>query len=164
MSYKTFKYINPDEFHNKELTLHDCIADKITFENKALRFYLPDGFWVTPHHKENLTNKVVRTDASVVNFTVEDINEITVRVFTKNTWCWSRKETAEIWHIDQLISAINNNKCTIEFITQYRTYGEQLWQCVIHSPKKPYYRECQIYLPNATANYCWNKLCLDREW
>ena len=34
-----FKNIDPDGFHNKELTLHDCIADKIQFENHTLRFY-----------------------------------------------------------------------------------------------------------------------------
>ena len=160
----TFKNIDPDEFHGKELTLHDCVADKIAFENNTLRFYLPNGFWITPHHGENSSDKVVRTDASVVDFSIKEIDEITVRVFIRNIWCWSRKETAEIWHIDQLISAVNSGKSTIEFITQYRTYGEQLWHCVIHSKKKPYYRECQLYLPNTTANFCWNDLRLECEW
>ena len=164
MANEHFKHIDPDEFHGKELTLHHCVANKIQFENGVLRFCLSDGFWVTTHLIANASEKVVRTDASVVDFLVEDIDEITVRVFTRKTWCWSRKETTEIWHVDQLISAINSKKCTIEFITQYRTYGEQMWHCVIHSKKKPYYRECQIYLPNTTATFCWNNLRLDREW
>ena len=85
MVNNNFNHIDPDEFHGKELTLHDCIADKISFENNTLRFYLPDGFWVTPHHEVNSFEKTVRTDASVVDFSIEDIDGISVRVFTSNT-------------------------------------------------------------------------------
>ena len=164
MTCENFKNIDPDEFHGKELTLHDCIADKISFENNTLRFYMPDGFWVTPHHKDNHCEKTVRTDASVVDFSIEDIDDITVRVFRRNTWWWSRKTIAEIWHMGQLISAVNSRKCTIEFITQYRSYYEQMWHCAIRFDKKPFYRECQLHLPNTKATFYWNNLCLDREW
>ena len=88
MAYENFKHIDPDAFHGKELTLHDCIADKISVEKGSLHFHLPDGFWVTPHHKENASGKTVRTDASTVSFSTEDIDEITVCVFTRDTWCW----------------------------------------------------------------------------
>ena len=53
MVNNNFNHIDPDEFHGKELTLHDCISDKISFKDNILRFYLPDGFWVTPHHEKN---------------------------------------------------------------------------------------------------------------
>lgn len=163
MVYENFKHIDPDEFHGKELTLHDCIADKILYKNSTLRFYLPDGFWVTPYHIANSSEKVVRTDASVVVFSIEDIDDIAVRVFSRNTWCWSQKTSVENWHAKQLISAVNSGKCTIEFIAQYRSYYEQMWHCSIRSNKKPYYRECQLHLPNTHATFCWNDLCLDRE-
>ena len=164
MTYKSFKHTDPDNFHGKELTLHDCISDKISYEDSILRFFLSDGFWVTPHHKENSSEKVVRTDASAVDFSIEDIDEVMVRVFTRNTWCWSRKTSVEIWNMEQLIALVNSGKCTIEFITQYRTHYEQMWHCAIRSDKKPYYRECQLHLPNTNATFCWNNLCLDREW
>ena len=48
----------------------------ISFENNTLRFYLPDGFWVTPHHEVNSSEKTVRTDDSVVDFSIEDIDDI----------------------------------------------------------------------------------------
>ena len=159
-----FKHMDPDEFHGKELTLHDCMSDKISFENHTLRFYLPDGFWVTPHHEVNSSEKTVRTDASVVDFSIEDIDDISVRVFTRNTWCWSRKMSVENWHMEQLITSVNRGECTLEFITQYRTYGEQMWHCAIRSNKKPYYRECQLYLPETEATFFWNGLCPEREW
>ena len=164
MTCENFKHSDPDEFHDKELTLHDCISNMISLEEKALRFYLPDGFWVTALHEENSSGMTVRTDASLVDFSIDDIDEIMVRVFNRNTWCWSRKMIAEIWHMGDLISEINSGKCTIEFITQYRAYSEQMWQCVIHSNKKPYYRECELYLPNTNATFYWNDLRLDRTW
>ena len=164
MTNNSFKHVDPDEFHDKELTLHDCIANKVLSEDKTLRFYLPDGFWVTHHHIENVSEKVVRTDASVVVFSIEDFDDILVRVFTRHKWLGCRNTGVEYWDIEQLISAVNSGKCTIEFITQYRSYYEQMWHCAIRSNKKPYYRECQLHLPNANATYHWNNLCLDREW
>ncbi len=44
MKADTFKHIDPDEFHDKGLTLHDCVADQISFEDHTLRFYLPDTY------------------------------------------------------------------------------------------------------------------------
>lgn len=164
LTYADFKHVDPDAFHDREITLHDCIADKISFEKGMLRFYLPDGFWVTTHHKANLSGKVVRTDASRVDFSIEDIDDIMLRVFTRRRWLWHRKARMEIWDMNQLITAVNSGKCTLEFITQYRCYYEQMWHCAIRSHKKPYYRECQLHLPETNATFYWNNLCLDREW
>ncbi len=164
MTYKNFKHINPDAFHGMELTLHDCIADKISFENNTLCFCLPDGFWITPHHKENSSEKTVRTDASVVGFPIKDIGDTMVYVFTRHRFLWFRKTSVAIWDMEQLISLVNSGKCTLEFITQYRTYGEQMWHCAIRSNKKPYYRECQLYLPETEATFFWNNLRPEREW
>ena len=164
MTHQNFKNIDPDAFHGKELTLHDCIADKISFENNTLRFFLPDGFWVTPHHKANSSEKVVRTDASVVEFSTKDIDDIMVRVFTRHRWMGFRNTSVEFWDAEQLISKINSGKCAIEFITQYKSHYEQMWHCAIRSNKKPYYRECHLHLPNTNATFYWNNLCLDREW
>ncbi len=164
MAYENFKHIDPDGFHDKKLTLHDCRADKILLENGTLRFFLPDGFWVAPNHIANSSEKAVRTDASIVDFSVENIDDIIVLVFSNNKWFWSQKTRVENWHIEQLISAVNCKGCTLEFQTQYRSYYEQMWHCIIHSRKKPYYRECQLYLPKSEGTFYWNNLCLDREW
>jgi hypothetical protein len=159
-----FLHNDPDAFHGQELTLHDCVADKIVIKDDILRFYLPDGFWITPHHKESDCRKPVRTGAAVVEFTVKEVKDISVRVFTrKNRWPCPGKTTVAYWPLEELISAVNSCKYTLEFVTQYRTYGEQMWHCVIHSKKRPYYRECQLYLPETEATFFWNDLCPDRE-
>ena len=164
MTYENFKHVDPDEYHDRELTLHDCIADKITFKNNTLSFCLPDGLWITPHHKDNTTENIVRTDTSAVSFSVEDVGEITVRVFIRNIWCRSKKLRVEDWSIEQLVALVNSEKCTLEFITQYRSHYEQMWHCVIRSKKKPYYMECQLYLPATKATFFWNELRPDRKW
>lgn len=163
MVNNNFKHTDPDDFHGKELTLHDCISDKISFKDNILRFYLPDGFWVTPHHEKNSSEKVVRTDASAVDFSVEDIGDIIVRVFTRHRWLGFRNTSVELWDMGRLISKVNSGKCTIEFIAQYKSHYEQMWHCAIRSKKKPYYRECQLHIPNTDATFYWNNLCLDRE-
>lgn len=160
MVYKNFKHIDPDTFHDNEITLHDCTADKISFEKAGLCFYLPDGFWVTPHHKENTTGKIVRTTASAVYFSIEDIDDIIVRVFIRN----SRKTRVEYRRMEQLMADVNNKKYTLEFITQYRSSYDQMWHCAIHSGKKPYYMECQLHLPGTQATFFWNDLRPDSKW
>ena len=163
MTNDIFKHTDPDAFHGKELTLHDCIANQASLIDRVLRFSLPDGFWLTPQHKENKCGKIMRTGAAAVAFSVGDIDDVTVRVFSRNTWCWSTKTRVEDWHIEQLIAAINSKKCTIEFITQYRSSYEQMWHCSLRSKRKPYYRECQLYLPEAEATFFWNDLRLGNE-
>jgi hypothetical protein len=75
-----------------------------------------------------------------------------------------QKKRVKNWHVEQLIAAINSKKYTLEFITQYRSHYEQMWHCVIHSKKKLYYRDCQLYLPKTEATFFWNNLRPDCEW
>ena len=164
MACDTFLHRDPDGFHGKELTLHDCTADHISLEDSVLCFQLPDGLWVTTHHGDNISGKVVRTDAAAVKFAVKDPNDITLQVFTRHRCLFFRWTTVESWDISRLISSVNNRKCTFEFITQYRSHYEQLWHCAIHSKKKPYYQECHLYLPQTQAAFYWNNLRPDCPW
>ena len=73
----TFKHSETDACHDKTLSLHDCVADKVCFSDNTLRFYLPDGFWVTPLHDDNNLNKTVRTDSAIVDFHIDNIDDDT---------------------------------------------------------------------------------------
>lgn len=164
MICEKFLHNDPDAFHGQELTLHDCVADKIVLEDDILRFYLPDGFWVTPHHKESDCEKTVRTGAAVVEFSVKKVEDITVRVFTRKNRCLCPgKTTVVYWSLEELISAVNSGKYTLEFVTQYRAHFEQMWSCVLHSKKK-LYKGCHLHLPETKATFRWNDLRPDREW
>ena len=157
----TFKHNETDACHDKTITLHDCIADRVCFSDNILRFYLPDGFWVTPLHEDNNLDKTVRTDAAVVDFRLDGIDSIYLCVFTQNFF---KKTRVEAWEMRDLMREINSGKCSIEFIYQYRTHFEQMWLCEIRANKKPYFRECQLHLPETEATFRWNNLRPDREW
>ena len=157
-----FKHNDADDSHDKVLTLHDCIAEKVSYTDGVLRFFLPDGFWITPTHKGNDLGKVVKTDSAVVDFRIANIDDIVVRVFTRNRF--TRRTKVEIWEMRDLMESVNSGEYKIEFIYQYRTYFEQMWQCAIHSRKKLYYRECQLHLPDTEAVFRWNELRPDHEW
>lgn len=161
MSIHDFKHTEPDASHDHTLTLHDCVADRVCYCDGVLRFFLSDGIWITPHHKDNSLGKTVRTDAAVVDFRAEDPSDITVQVFTRRRF---RKTKVDFWEMKDLLNAIERKGCKIEFVYQYRTTFEQLWVCTLRSPKKPYYRECQIHLPGTEATFYWNNLIPDREW
>ena len=160
MSDATFKHNDPDDYHERELILHDCIAEKILCTNEMLRFCFSGGFWVTPFHKANDLNKTVRTDAAQVDFHVDEINDVGVYVYAKTFF---KKTMVEYWTLKDLVDAVNSGKCTLEFIYKYRTYFEHMWLCALSSKKKPYYRECQLHIPGAAATYRWNELLPDRE-
>ncbi len=164
MIFEKFNHSVPGELHDKELSLHDCISDHVIYEENTLRFCLPEGFWITPGHAENHCGQTVRTDKAAVDFYVEDINDIMLCVFIKKRLGFSKKTVLEYWDMKKFISDVNNGRYSIEFIYQYTSPHEQLWQCIIHSNKNSDYMECQLHIPNTTATFYWNNLRPERKW
>ncbi|MBQ7818028.1 MAG: hypothetical protein IJ388_04460 [Oscillospiraceae bacterium] len=161
MSEIVFKHREADDCHDVTLTLHDCIADKVNFSDNILRFYLPDGIWITPLHKDNKLSKTVRTDAAIVDFRITNFDDIILYVYTRGVF---KRTQAKICKMHDLMRDINSGKYSFEFISQYRSHFEQMWHCAIHSKKKPYYMECQLHLPAAEAIFHWNNLRPDQQW
>ncbi len=156
-----FKHAEPDRAGDQTISLHDCTVNKIVLNEKTIQFFLPDGLWVTTFHRDNQLDKVVRSDAAVVEFAIDSVSDIMLEV--RNRFIFG-KTIVKIENIRELADAVNKGECTLEFIYGYRTYFEQMWECAIHSKKKPYYRECQLHLPGARATYYWNDLRSDCSW
>ena len=144
-------------------TLHDCITDRVYFADNVLSFDFPDGFWVLPDHSEGIPDKVVRTDASKVTYTLmDDEYDVTIYVFEKSLFGQIvRKE----WSIGDLVDKINSGKCKLEFLYRYNQ-GEHnaVWRCNLRTSKKPYFKDCWIEITYASVQYEWNRLCEDRIW
>lgn len=142
------------------ISLHDCSAEKATFENGMLTFYFPeDGFWILSEHEENSAVEAVRTDASEVRFHLlyETEDESWCYVFEKKS---ERKSVRKKWTITELVSAINSGKYQLEFLYRYAGgYKELVFYCEICQKKKPYRRECQLWLSVQDVTYCWNDVC-----
>ncbi len=142
------------------ISLHDCRSEKATFENGILIFYFPqDGFWILSEHEANSTGEAVRTDASAVRFHLlcETEDESQCYVFDKKS---ERKAVRKQWTLSELVSAINSGKYQLEFLYRYAGgYKEQVFYCEICQKKKPYRRECQLWLSVQDVTYCWNDVC-----
>lgn len=145
------------------VSLHDSVADRATFENGVLTFYFPeDGLWIHADHEGNPTGNTVRSDSCEVRFHLlyETDDESECYVFDKKS---KRKAVRKEWTISELISALNSGKYTLEFLYRYKGgYKEQVFSCELCQKKKPYRRECQLWLSVQDVTYCWNELVEDR--
>lgn len=156
MMNEKFLHNDPDDYHDSKLTLHDCIADKISFFNNVLSFNMTDGFWVCTDHEASGLSNTVRTDAAQVDFKVVPDKHFPVymEVFRNRKY---RKTVVEYWDLEKLMSVVNSGKYQLGFIYQYRTHFEQMWQCWLLY-KGCWYGECQLHIPYSTATYRWNNL------
>ena len=164
MGEKVFIHNDPDCYHDNQLSLHDCVAEKISLEKNIINFTFPNGIWVTTNHEANCTGNIVRTDLAEVDFCIgneDNPDDIELHIYTQKRF---KKTVVDFWNIDELIQAVNSKKCSIEFLYQYRTNFEQMWQCVLHFKKKPYSKDCYLHIPNAEVKYKWNNLREDRIW
>ncbi len=145
--------------NGSQISLHDCRANNMYFENGILSFVFPDGFWVLPDHAQNESENVVRTDCARVDFHLVD--ETTIYVFEQSiTGSVIRKE----WKLDRFIQAVNDGTFQLEFIDEYKAYQSRLFKCWVWFKKKPYHYECELLLPCEEVTCFWNNLRYDRVW
>lgn len=141
------------------ISLHDSCAEKATFENGVLTFYFPGGFRICPNHEANSTGESEWTDASEVRFHLlyEDAaDDFNCYVFDKKS---ERKAVRKEWTFSELVSALNSGRYKLDFLYRYEGgYKELIFGCEICQEKKPYRRECQLWLSVRDVTYCWNKL------
>lgn len=145
------------------ITLHDCVAEKMNFDNGVLSFLFPHGFWITQQHPKNESDNIVRTDASKVDFQIidEEIDGICIYVFRKNK---KGKLIREEWEMINFINAVNNGDFRVEFITQYKSFQSVLFKCWVWFDRSPYHSECEIILHTEKAAYQWKHLRYDCVW
>lgn len=116
-----YTHIDTDD---SALSLHDCRANKIQFENGILSFCFENGFWIMPSHRASDYTEIVRTDYSQVDYHLND--EVSIYVFRKNMF--GRIIRTE-WTLEEFVRLINNNTFSFEIIDQYKCYHTQLLKC-----------------------------------
>ena len=154
---------NHSELNNENIVLHDCYANSMNYENGVLSFVFPEGFWVTPQHIKNDSDKIVRTDLSKVDFELLDgvAEDVQVYIFRKN----ERADTIrEEWEFDDFINKVNSVFFKVEFIDEYKTYKSNLYKCWVHFDNEPYHYECEIIIDTENVTYNWNRLRYECEW
>ena len=156
------KYLHCDN-DDSYISLHDCYANKIYFNDNVLSFRFDNGFWIIPEHEFSDVEETVRTDKSRVNFHLEDssLEDVSIYIYRNSIF---GKTLREELPLDKLISLINEKNYRLEFIYQYKSYNDLLFECWLWFDKKPYHYECQLKIPTSKAIYCWNNLCKDKKW
>ncbi len=151
------------DLEDSYISLHDCRATKMKFENGILSFIFPDGIWITRQHMKNESEHIVRTDLAQVNVSILDkeIDGISIYIFRKNR---KGKVIREEWEAGNFIDAVNCGAFSVEFITQYKSFQSMLFKCWVWFEQKPYHFECEIILHCDKAEYCWNELRYDCVW
>ena len=145
------------------LTLHDCVAERAYFEDGKLGFAFPDGFWVSPDHPESHLTRLVRTDASKVEYTLEDGKDYDVDIVVyKRTY--SGEITGRVWSLRELVDAINAGTCKLEFLYQYLDYRCRMVECELQLGDAPDRQTCIMRISAPEVCYYWNNLRADRAW
>ena len=101
------------------ISLHDCCAEKINFDNGILSFIFPDGFWITQYHSLNDSDNTVLTNSSQVDFEIFDKKGIEIFIFNK-----TKKGTVirNDWELINFRDMVNAGNFRIEFLTQYKSH------------------------------------------
>ena len=154
---------NHSELNNDNIVLHDCYANSMSYENGVLAFVFPEGFWVTPQHIKNDSDKIVRTDLSQVTFELLDrvAEDVRIYIFRKNE---NADTIREEWELDNFINKVNSGFFKIEFIDEYKAYQSILHKCWVHFDNEPYHYECEIIIDTENVIYNWNQLRYECEW
>lgn len=154
---------NHSELNNENIVLHDCYANSMNCENGVLSFVFPEGFWVTPQHNKNDSDKIVRTDLSQVTFDLLDrvAEDVRIYIFRKNK---NADTVREEWELYNFINKVNSGFFKVEFIDEYKTYQSNLYKCWVHFDNEPYHYECEIIIDTENVTYNWNRLRYECEW
>lgn len=157
---KMYKYCDLDDCY---ISLHDCQAEKMNFDNGILSFIFPAGFWVTGQHPQNKSNNTVCTDSSQVDFQIigGKTDGMEINTFIENK---AGKVIRENWEPINFINAVNTGDFRVEFITQYKGYQSFLFKCWAWFNKPPYHLECEIILYSERVTYSWNEFLYDCVW
>ena len=144
-------------------SLHDCHAEKITFEKGVASFYFPGGFWILATHPANMSDAVVRSDASKVQYHLVDdsLGDISIYVFTKTK---KGIVVREDWEPEDFMRAVNSGTFRVEFIRRYQDHVSLLYKCWLWLRQELYHKECEISIDTDKVTYCWNKLCPEKAW
>ena len=149
-------YLHCDH-EEKHLTLHDCRATRVSLEGGELVFHFPNGFCVGCLHPENPYRKPIMTDAAEVRYHL-----VRERSYDAYGYVFDHKKPGKAirwdYTTEQLMTDINEKGGELEFLYQYLDEDRRIIKCELWFDKKPYHRECELFLHADRVAYLWNGL------
>ena len=138
-------------YDDKNIGLHDCRINQMSYENEVLSFYFNDGIFVISEGvDEPVRTGKARMDCHIID---EEIDGIFIYIFDKKS---KGKSIREDW-TDNFIAAINDGSFEFEFVTTYKSYQHLLFKGYVWFDKKPYSKECEIELHTDKVTFRWDE-------
>lgn len=132
---------------NAEVSLHDCRASKISYEDGFVTFFFPDGFYLLDGGGATLTGDATMRCRLI--YRVDD--DFAVR---------SEKRTflgKIVREVDphKFVDTVNEENRSFEFVSTYRSYEFILFTGCLWSDKAPHVRDYEIELHTDEIEYSW---------
>ncbi|MBQ7321887.1 MAG: hypothetical protein IJW99_07300 [Clostridia bacterium] len=144
-------------YDEKNLTLHDCRATRVSLEDGELVFHFPNGFCIGYLHPENPYRKPIMTDVAEVRYHL--VHE---SPYDADGYVFDRKKRGKAirwdYSLKQLMADINEKGGQLEFLYQYLDGFCRIVKCELWFEKRPYHRECELFLHTDRVAYLWNNL------
>lgn len=137
---------------NADVSLHDCRADKIQYDEQYIKFHIPDGFYIIQDKKDPASAESFNAEVTC-HFADKYEDHFSVSVFRKNVF---GKIIREDW-TDRFVSEINSGRFVFEFVYTYRSYHGVLFKGYIWQDRKPWWKECEIELKVDEITYSWDE-------
>lgn len=160
-----WKYREFDAYNS--ISLHDCMADNIRLDGSDLIFDFPAGFKITPVSPHCDHDWPVFTGPAQLCFheVFEDMpfNSIhiykTTRLFRHPILC--RRLQPEY---PAFLKMFQSGKHKLEFVAEYHSPMESLYQCWIQKKNGGMIAECQFDLFAKSIEYRWNEMQSEPAW
>ena len=159
-----WKFTSENGYPN--ISLHDCIIERVRFDGKDIVFTFDDmGFWVGKNHPQNPFGELLRTDKAELRLENAVADSFSVSLHKK--WRFARKNlltTQKVLSLAVFAAKINSRQWTFEFVDEYYGYHRALFCGVVRAAKAPYLIDAQMEVQYEKSRYCWNAIHEDRPW
>ncbi len=148
---------------NQRISIHDCIAQRMTLEKGILTFHFPEGIWVIPGHPSNPTENMVRTGPARMELELlsDDPTWLKVQSSRHLSGPWSLTKE---WKTEAFLEALNAGKFRLEFISWHWDFHNPLFQCALHSDRRPWYQNCTLEVTARNVVCHWETMNFNRVW
>ena len=139
---------NHTDFSGDFISLHECSANEISYENGVLSLNFNDGIRLKEKHHASKLCK--HTGKARVDFAVAAAPAIFI--FKKNLF---GKLTKKELTVDALAELVNGNNTTLEILGTYHSDNGTLIKCWAKDKKSDKVSECHIELAPSKTTYYW---------
>ncbi len=145
------------------ISIHDCIAEHMTVEKGVLTFAFPDGIGVCPNHPDNPADTPVYTGSARIELELPSDDPAWLKIQSSRHLLGAWSLTKE-WKTEDFMKALNVGKFRLEFISWHWDFNNPVFQCALHSMRRPWYQNCILEVAARNVICHWETMNFNRVW